>query len=132
MDAPVKTADNSEKAKALQAALAQIEKQFGKGTIMRLGEGEAVHALFGQDLPCSSTKGATGHALGAAGAVEALICALALTDNFLPGSPGTENLDPDIRLDYLLNSREGTVRRALTNSFGFGGSNCSLIFGVAP
>jgi len=95
-------------------------------------EGKAVHALFGHRVPCSSTKGATGHALGAAGAVEAMICALALTDNFLPGSPGTEILDPGIPLDYLLNSREGRVSRALTNSFGFGGSNCSLILGVAP
>ena len=95
-------------------------------------EGKAVSALFSDRVPCSSTKGATGHTLGAAGAVEAIICALALTDGFLPGSPGTENLDPAIAVDYLLQSRDGKVRRALSNSFGFGGSNCSLIFGVAP
>jgi 3-oxoacyl-[acyl-carrier-protein] synthase I len=95
-------------------------------------EGKAVSALFSDRVPCSSTKGATGHTLGAAGAVEAIICALALTDGFLPGSPGTENLDPAIPVDYLLQSRDGKVRRALSNSFGFGGSNCSLIFGVAP
>jgi len=95
-------------------------------------EGKAVAALFGARVPGSSTKGATGHTLGAAGAVEAIICALTLTDGFLPGSPGTENLDPAIPLDYLLKTRDGKVSRALTNSFGFGGSNCSLILGVAP
>ena len=95
-------------------------------------EGKAVVALFGDRVPCSSTKGATGHTLGAAGAVEAVICALALTHDLLPGSPNTLTLDPTIPLDYLLSSRQGTVRHALTNSFGFGGSNCSLIFGVAP
>ena len=94
-------------------------------------EGKAVAALFGDSVPCSSTKGATGHTLGAAGAVEAVICALALSDGFLPGSPGTQTLDPAIPIDYLLQGRTGAVRHALTNSFGFGGSNCSLILGVA-
>ena len=94
-------------------------------------EGKAVAALFGDSVPCSSTKGATGHTLGAAGAVEAVICALALSDGFLPGSPGTQTLDPAIPIDYLLQGRAGAVRHALTNSFGFGGSNCSLILGVA-
>ena len=94
-------------------------------------EGKAVAALFDSQVPCSSTKGATGHTLGAAGAVEAVICALALTDGYLPGSPGTETLDPAIPIDYLLHGRNATVRHALSNSFGFGGSNCSLIFGVA-
>lgn len=94
-------------------------------------EGKAVAALFGDRVPCSSSKGATGHTLGAAGAVEAIVCALALSHDFLPGSPHTENLDPSIPLQYLLRSRSGQVRHALTNSFGFGGSNCSLVFGVA-
>ena len=93
-------------------------------------EGKAVAALFGDKVPCSSTKGATGHTLGAAGAVEAVICALALTDGLLPGSPGTECPDPAIAVDYLLHGRAGQARHALSNSFGFGGSNCSLIFGV--
>jgi 3-oxoacyl-[acyl-carrier-protein] synthase-1 len=95
-------------------------------------EGKAVSALFGQSVPCSSTKGATGHTLGAAGAVEAVICALALGNDLLPCSPQTRQLDPAICLDYLLSSRPGKLRHALSNSFGFGGSNCSLIFGVAP
>jgi len=95
-------------------------------------EGKAVAALFGDQVPCSSTKGATGHTLGAAGAVEAVICALALGHDLLPGSPGTTALDPTIPLNYQLTSRPAPLRRALSNSFGFGGSNCSLIFGVAP
>ena len=94
-------------------------------------EGKAVAALFGDRVPCSSTKGATGHTLGAAGAVEAVICALALAHDLLPGSPGTQTPDPAIPLAYLLSSRDQPVRRALSNSFGFGGSNCSLILGVA-
>lgn len=94
-------------------------------------EGKAVAALFGHNVPGSSTKGATGHTLGAAGAVEAVICALAIGDSLLPGSPGTENLDPAIAINYLRQTRPGKVRHALSNSFGFGGSNCSLIFGAA-
>jgi len=94
-------------------------------------EGKAVAELFGDRVPCSSTKGATGHTLGAAGAVEAVVCALALSNDLLPGGANTATLDPDIPLAYLLKSRPGRLRHALTNSFGFGGSNCSLILGVA-
>ncbi|MFY9721918.1 MAG: beta-ketoacyl-[acyl-carrier-protein] synthase family protein [Azonexus sp.] len=94
-------------------------------------EGKAVAALFGDRVACSSTKGATGHTLGAAGAIEAVICALALANDFLPGSPHTETLDPGIPLQYLLRARPGKLRRALSNSFGFGGSNCSLVLGIA-
>lgn len=95
-------------------------------------EGKAVAALFGDRVPCSSTKGATGHTLGAAGAVEAVLCALALVDGFVPGSPGTRALDPAIPLQYALQGASAALRHALTNSFGFGGSNCSLVFGKEP
>ena len=94
-------------------------------------EGKAVNALFGDRVPCSSTKGVTGHTLGAAGAVEAVVCALALSNDLLPGGANTATVDPDIPLAYLLKSRPGRLRHALSNSFGFGGSNCSLILGVA-
>jgi 3-oxoacyl-[acyl-carrier-protein] synthase I len=94
-------------------------------------EGKAVAALFGERVACSSTKGATGHTLGAAGAIEVVICALALANDLLPGSPHTETLDPGIPLKYLLCARPGKPRRALSNSFGFGGSNCSLVLGIA-
>ena len=94
-------------------------------------EGKAVAALFGDTVPGNSTKGATGHTLGAAGAIEALICAMALTDGRLPGSPGTGALDPSIPIRYQLHGEDRPLRRALSNSFGFGGSNCSLVLGVA-
>ena len=96
-----------------------------------LAETKAVAAVFGSSTPCSSTKGATGHTLGAAGALEAVICALALQNDLLPGGLNTQQLDPLLPLNYLLENREQPVRRVLSNSFGFGGTNCSLIFGRA-
>ena len=94
-------------------------------------EAKAVSALFGSTTPCSSTKGATGHTLGAAGALEAVICALALQHGLLPGGLNTQQPDPALALNYLLHNREQAVNRVLSNSFGFGGTNCSLIFGRA-
>ena len=92
-------------------------------------ECKAVSALFGSGTACSSTKGATGHTLGAAGGLEAVICALSLQNGLLPGGLNTQQLDPLLPLNYLLENREQPVRRVLSNSFGFGGTNCSLIFG---
>jgi len=92
-------------------------------------EGIATARLFDATVPCSSTKGATGHTLGAAGGLEAVISALAVRENFMPGGvPGTR-LDPSIGIDYLTENREHVVSRVLSNSFGFGGTNCSLILG---
>ena len=91
-------------------------------------EGRAVAAVFGTDTPCSSTKGATGHTLGAAGGMEAVICALALQHGFMPGGLNTSQIDSELPLNYLLANREQHVGYALSNSFGFGGTNCSLIF----
>jgi 3-oxoacyl-[acyl-carrier-protein] synthase-1 len=91
-------------------------------------EDKAVCALFGQQTVCSSTKGHTGHTLGAAGAIEAVICALALQDGFAPGGVGTRVLDPELHCNYLLANREQALQHVLSNSFGFGGSNCSLVF----
>ncbi len=94
-------------------------------------EGRAVSALFGSTVPCSSTKGATGHTLGAAGGVEAVFSMLALQHGILPGGVGATALDPAISsvapLDYLLAARPSAPRRVLSNSFGFGGTNCSLV-----
>ena len=94
-------------------------------------ETHAVLAVFGAGTACSSTKGATGHTLGAAGAMEAVICALALQHGLLPGGLNTKQLDPALPMNYLLDNREQRVSRVLSNSFGFGGTNCSLIFGRA-
>ncbi|MDY0073430.1 MAG: beta-ketoacyl-[acyl-carrier-protein] synthase family protein [Thauera sp.] len=91
-------------------------------------ESKAVNALFPATTACSSTKGATGHTLGAAGAVEAVICALSLQQGWLPGSVGTVALDPALQLNYLTKPQTAAPRHVLSNSFGFGGSNCSLIF----
>ena len=91
----------------------------------------AVAAVFGSATPCSSTKGATGHTLGAAGGVEAVICALALQNGFLPGGVNTNTLDPALALNYLMDNRQQPVNRVLSNSFGFGGTNCSVVFGRA-
>lgn len=94
-------------------------------------EAKAVAALFGSSTPCSSTKGASGHTLGAAGGLEAVICALALQHGLLPGGVNTQKLDPALALNYLLENREQAVSYVLSNSFGFGGTNCSLVFGRA-
>lgn len=94
-------------------------------------EEKAMFDVFGPDTACSSTKGATGHLLGAAGVVEALICVLALQNRFLPGSPNTRTVDPATRVRYQLRSASATPRRMMSNSFGFGGTNCSLVLGTA-
>lgn len=91
-------------------------------------EGAAVLALFGDVTPCSSTKGHTGHTLGAAGGIEALICTLTLAHGVMPGGVGTQQLDARVPCNYLLNTVERPLRHVLSNSFGFGGSNCSLVF----
>jgi len=91
----------------------------------------AVTSVFGTRTPCSSTKGATGHTLGAAGALEAVICALALQHGLMPGGLNTTEVDPKLNLHYLRQNRSGNIQRVLSNSFGFGGANCSLIFGRA-
>ncbi len=93
-------------------------------------EDAAVAALFGTATPCSSTKGHTGHTLGAAGGIEAIICALALKEGFMPGGAGTETIDPALRSRYLIETVRQPLRHVLSNSFGFGGSNCSLVFSI--
>jgi 3-oxoacyl-[acyl-carrier-protein] synthase-1 len=83
--------------------------------------------LFGTRVPVSSTKGATGHTLGAAGALEAVICALALRHALAPAGINTTTPDPALAVDYLTNNRAQDLTCVLSNSFGFGGSNCSLL-----
>jgi len=94
-------------------------------------EALAVSAVFGRPVPCSSTKGATGHLLGAAGALEAVISALALERGLLPGSAGTQTVDTQLAAAYRLQPEQAALKRVLSNSFGFGGSNCALVLGVA-
>ncbi len=93
-------------------------------------EDKAVHSVFGPSTPCSSTKGWTGHTLGAAGVTGAVIAAMCLTRSFVPGTLNTTRIDPGLSSQVLLENREQPVRRVLSNSFGFGGNNCSLIVGT--
>lgn len=90
-------------------------------------EDRAVLEVFGPATPCSSTKGATGHTLGAAGIVEALIGALCLQRGLVPGTRNTESLDPELGAGIVLANREAPLATVMSNSFGFGGSNCSLV-----
>ena len=93
-------------------------------------EDRAVASVFGVQTPCSSTKGATGHTLGAAGGVEALIAMLSIENGLMPAGLNVQQRDPELSLNYLLENRHAPVRRVLSNSFGFGGSNASLVFGA--
>ncbi len=90
----------------------------------------AVSRLFGSDTPCSSTKGWTGHTLGAAGITEAVIASLCIERGLIPGSINTSVVDPAFASCVALENKEQPVTRVLSNSFGFGGNNCSLVFGV--
>ena len=92
-------------------------------------EDKAVCALFGTQTPCSSTKGWTGHALGAAAITEAAFSLLCIEHGFMPQSLNTRERDPALQGNILLEPRVTRVDRVLSNSFGFGGNNCSLLFG---
>lgn len=92
-------------------------------------EDQAVFNVFGGNTPCSSTKGATGHLLGAAGVSEAIISALCIQHGFMPGGLNTEHIDPALKSAYLLKNKQQKVNFVLSNSFGFGGNNCSLVLG---
>jgi 3-oxoacyl-[acyl-carrier-protein] synthase-1 len=94
-------------------------------------ESQAVTGTFGAAVPCSSTKGATGHTLGAAGALEAVISVLAVKHALMPGGVHTSTIDPALAARYIKDNRRAPLARVLSNSFGFGGTNCSLIFGRA-
>lgn len=90
-------------------------------------EGKAISALF-DGVPISSTKSMMGHSLGAAGAIEAIVCLLALQHQFLPPNINFTSLDNDLNVNIVANqARPAVVRTALSNSFGFGGTNASLI-----
>ena len=100
----------------------------GTATIFNdAAEGKAISALF-NGVPVSSTKSMMGHSLGAAGAVEAIFCLLALKNQFLPANINFSALDDGLDLNVVANeSRPAVVRTALSNSFGFGGTNASIL-----
>jgi 3-oxoacyl-[acyl-carrier-protein] synthase-1 len=87
--------------------------------------------MFPPTTRASSTKGWTGHTLGAAGILEAVISLLAIEHGFVPGTLNTEVAEPACSAQLALANEERAVRVALSNSFGFGGNNCTLAFGCA-
>jgi 3-oxoacyl-[acyl-carrier-protein] synthase II len=98
-------------------------------------ETAAIKTVFGElayDVPVSSTKSMTGHLMGASGALEAMFCTLALRDQILPPTINYETPDPECDLDYVPNeARQTAVNRVMSNSFGFGGHNATIILGKA-
>jgi 3-oxoacyl-[acyl-carrier-protein] synthase II len=134
----------SSPARAMRMALddagitpAEIDYINAHGTSTPVGDASETRVLkiaLGEEVahrtPLSSTKGATGHCLGASGAVEAIFCTLAIQTGVLPPTINYERADPDCDLDYIPNqARNADVRVAVSNSFGFGGHNACLVLG---
>lgn len=94
-------------------------------------EAAVVAELFDAHLHASSTKGWTGHTLGAAGIVESVFALIALDDGLLPGTLNSQALDPACGPQLRLDNAHAGISYAMNNSFGFGGNNCSLVFGKA-
>ncbi len=92
-------------------------------------EDRAVATMFQKHTPCSSTKGWTGHTLGAAGAVEVVLGDICLQQGLLPGCLNTTNIDPGFSSHILLENQERPIRNIMSNFFGFGGNNCTVILG---
>jgi 3-oxoacyl-[acyl-carrier-protein] synthase II len=132
-------------ARAISIALAQagvapdsLGYVNAHGTSTPLNDRAETHAIkvamgdAAYRVPISSTKGALGHLLGAAGAVEAAICVLAIADGTIPPTINYRHPDPECDLDYVVEgARRRPVRSALSNSFGFGGHNATLAFVAA-
>jgi len=94
-------------------------------------ETEAIKTVFGEkayDIPISSTKSMTGHMLGASGAAEAIVCIKAIQESFIPPTIGLQEQDPECDLDYVpLQGRNQNLQYTISNSFGFGGQNASIL-----
>ena len=114
---------------------AEIDYINAHGTSTPLGDASETRVIkraIGEEnarkIPISSTKGATGHCLGAAGGVEAIFCTLSIRDGVLPPTINQESPDPECDLDYIPNeARRADVRIAVSNSFGFGGHNACIV-----
>ncbi|MSP98324.1 MAG: beta-ketoacyl-ACP synthase [Betaproteobacteria bacterium] len=119
-----------------RAGIAAIDIDYinlhGTGTRSNdAAEDAAVFSVAGDRVPCSATKGWTGHTLGAAGAIEAVLTLLCLRHGYAPGTLNTLHVDPGIKSQILLEGRRTPLEHAMSNSFGFGGNNCSLVFGLS-
>jgi 3-oxoacyl-[acyl-carrier-protein] synthase-1 len=103
----------------------------GTGTARNdTAEAKAIFALFGAEVPVVSTKGYTGHTLGAGGATEAVFSILALEEGYIPVSLGADPVDPEISIHVVHRRTERRLGRVLSNSFAFGGNNVSVLFGA--
>jgi 3-oxoacyl-[acyl-carrier-protein] synthase II len=139
MSAPAPNGEGAARSMAMAMSHAklnpeQVDYINAHGTSTPVGdkcETQAIKTTFGEHakkLAVSSTKSMTGHLLGAAGAVETAVCALAIRDNIVPPTINYENPDPDCDLDYVPNkAREMKVDVCVNNSLGFGGHNATLI-----
>ncbi len=126
---------------AMRAALADASLQSNQVDYVNLhgtgtrnndaAEDAAVCQVFGHTVPVSSTKSLTGHALGAAGAIEAAIALLALRHGFVPPGTHCEQPDPTLHARYQREASDARLAVTASNSFGFGGSNSCLLFGAA-
>jgi 3-oxoacyl-[acyl-carrier-protein] synthase II len=122
-------------AKSLRGEDIKIDYVNAHGTSTPVGDKNetiALKELLGGKENCppmTSTKGATGHCLGAAGAIEAVITLLAMQEGIIPPTINYETPDPDCDLDYVVNkARKADIKIAMSNSFGFGGTNGVVIF----
>ncbi len=125
---------------AMRAALAQAAVEAAAVDYVNLhgtatpnndsAEDLAVVTVFGTVVACSSTKGATGHTLGAAGGVEVAMSILALHDGLIPGGLNLTESDPALRCNYLTSNRPSALKLVASNSFGFGGTNACVLIGA--
>jgi len=131
-DAALTTMEKATRAAGLEPEQIDYINSHGTGTPLNdVAEARAISRWAGDavsKIKVSSTKSAIGHLLGGAGSVESVICLLALRDQFLPASLNVREIDPVVEFDLVQQPRETTVTTVLTNSFGFGGANATLIF----
>jgi 3-oxoacyl-[acyl-carrier-protein] synthase I len=117
----------------LEPGAVDLVNAHGTGTLKNdVAEACAIEAVLGTDVPVVSTKGYTGHTLGACGAVEAIFSVMAIEHGFIPPSVGSNPLDPEVRVRVVAERIDGPVRRVLSNAFAFGGNNCTLALGAPP
>ena len=115
----------------MEAAAVDYVNAHGTGTSLNdAAEAAAIAALFDDDVPVVSTKGFTGHMLGAAGATEAVFTVVSIEQGWIPANLGGDPLDPEIGVRVNLTRTDHRCRVAMSNSLGFGGSNVSLVLGA--